>query len=155
MVKMNPQNHRIRPQAQHRPPDGRFGRRSAHRCRRPVHARSRPVPTNREVVSKSVDEFLPLVIERLQRAGLTARPTGRRKPRNLDNVVWQRLLEAEAEVSLSQIELLRCCLVLAAQRVWILSRVTCSCFSIAAAACRWRSPSPTHHDGTAVPSQGR
>jgi hypothetical protein len=77
---------------------------------------SRPVPTNREVVSKSVDDFLPLVIERLQRAGLTARPTGRRRPRNLDVATWQKLLDAEAEVSLSQIELLRCCLVLAARK---------------------------------------
>ena len=113
------QNPRItefaREREKHRPPNGRFRRRSAHRCRRPVHSRGRPVPTNREVVSKSVDEFLPLVIERLQRAGLTARPTGRRRPR-IGCRAWQKLLEAEAEVSLSQIEILRCCLVLAARK---------------------------------------
>ena len=77
---------------------------------------SRPVPTNREIVSKSVDEFLPVVIERLKHAGLTGRPTGRRRPRNLDVRVWQKLLEAEAEVALSQVEMLRCCLVLAARK---------------------------------------
>lgn len=75
-----------------------------------------PNPTNREIVTKAVAEFLPLVIERLKHAGLTARPTGRRRPRNLDIATWQKLLDAESEVALSQIELLRCCLVLAARK---------------------------------------
>ena len=56
------------------------------------------------------------MIERLKHAGLLARPTGRRRPRNLDVATWQKLLDAEAEVALSQIELLRCCLVLAARK---------------------------------------
>jgi hypothetical protein len=75
-----------------------------------------PQPANREVVTRAVDEFLGTVIERLQHAGLTGRPTGRRRPRNLDVRTWQQLLDAETSVASSQIELLRCCLVLAARK---------------------------------------
>ena len=72
-----------------------------------------PLPTIRETITLAVAEHLATVVRRLQVAGLTARPTGRRRPRNLDKSAWEALKLAEAEVALSQIELCRCCLVLA------------------------------------------
>ena len=74
------------------------------------------VPTHRETMSQAVAEFLPFVISRLQEAGLTARATGRRRPRNVDAACWKALQEAESTVALSSVEVLRCCLVLAGRR---------------------------------------
>ena len=71
------------------------------------------VPTHRETMSKAVSELLPTVISLLQQAGLTARASGRRRPRNVDSACWAALVEAEGKVALSAVELLRCCLVLA------------------------------------------
>ena len=73
------------------------------------------LPVIRETIARAVRDHLPLVVQRLVAAGLTARPTGRRRPRNLENCTWELLKQAEAAIALSQIELARCCLVLAAR----------------------------------------
>ena len=74
------------------------------------------VPTHRETMTKSVAEFLPTVVALLQLAGLTARPSGRRRPRNVDVACWEALVAAEGKVALSAVELMRCCLSTAARK---------------------------------------
>ena len=71
--------------------------------------------TFRETITRAVTEHLPHLVERLREAGVTSRPTGRRRPRNIDESIWDALAEAEGEVALGVIELARACLVRAAR----------------------------------------
>ena len=73
----NPRNQRIRPRGAKTPPAEWLISPTICSPLPPSGTRaSRPVPTNREIVSKSVDEFLPVVIERLKHAGLTGEADG-------------------------------------------------------------------------------
>ena len=91
-------------------------------------------PPGREVMDLAVNRYLDKVVLLLKRAGLTAQPTGRRRPRAISDKTWERL-EVEAalshkatadagrgrpdvegeKVAITQVELLRACLVLAAR----------------------------------------
>ena len=69
--------------------------------------------TIRETISRAVEAQLPNLVERLREAGVTCKPTGRRRPRNIDDQAWAAPAEAEGEVALDLIALLRACLVVA------------------------------------------
>jgi hypothetical protein len=92
-------------------------------------------PPGREVMDLAVNRYLDKVVLFLKRAGLTAQPTGRRRPRAISDGTWARLEKEAAlshkvtadpgrdrpvveggKVALTQAELLRACLVLASRR---------------------------------------
>lgn len=92
-------------------------------------------PSSREVIDAAVAEHLDEVVGLLKRAGLTAQPTGRRRPRAISDGTWARLEDEAAlshkvtadpgrdrpgveggKVALTQAEMLRACLVLASRR---------------------------------------
>jgi hypothetical protein len=80
-------------------------------------AKPKPETTYRTAIDQSVRELLPEVVELSLRAGLTARPTGKRKPRMISDSTWELLGAAEEKVSLSRVELIRAALVLRARHL--------------------------------------
>ena len=72
--------------------------------------------TNRDVISRAVQVWLPLVVAQLREAGMSRGPMGKRRPRRLDARTWQALAEAEQMVSAGRPDLLRACLTLMADK---------------------------------------
>lgn len=71
---------------------------------------------NQAAIEVAVARHLPTVISRARAAGLTERPTGRRRSRAIGDSTWEALRKAEAEaVAIDMIALLRACLVLASR----------------------------------------
>ena len=72
--------------------------------------------TNRDIISRAVQVWLPLVVAQLREAGMSPVPIGNRRPRRLDARTWQALAEAEKVVLVGRPDLLRACLALMAER---------------------------------------
>ena len=79
-------------------------------------AKDEPTTTYRETIDASVRENLPKIIELAIAAGLTARPSGKRRLRTIGTEVWESLAVAEERVALSRVELIRAALVLQAKK---------------------------------------
>lgn len=69
--------------------------------------------TFRETIARATALYLDQIVEGLKQLGVVARPSGKRRPRNIDDETWAALARAEGEVSLELIQLLRACVVLA------------------------------------------
>jgi hypothetical protein len=70
----------------------------------------------RDTCRVAVKQQLATVLKLARRAGLKRREFGLRKGRAVDDETWAALAEAGKEVPLGQVELLRCCLEVAAQQ---------------------------------------
>ena len=69
--------------------------------------------TNRAILGRAVQAWLPVVVAGLENLGFTGRPIGRRRPRRLDKATWAALSRAAEQTGLASPELLRACLELA------------------------------------------
>jgi hypothetical protein len=79
-------------------------------------AKSEPTRTYRETIDESVRENLQDIIALAVAAGLTARPSGKRRLRAISISTWSLLESAESEVALSKVELIRAALVLQSRK---------------------------------------
>ena len=87
--------------------------RSAKTLRELVDKRGR-VPA-RQVFSRSVDTWLPVLVAALQAVGLINRAAGRRRPRRFDHKTWVLLDKAERHADVARVALLRATLELQAR----------------------------------------
>lgn len=69
--------------------------------------------TNRAILGRAVQAWLPVVVAGLGNLGFTGRPIGRRRPRRLDKATWSALSRAAEQTGLASPELLRATLELA------------------------------------------
>jgi hypothetical protein len=69
--------------------------------------------TNRAILGRAVQAWLPVVVAGLGNLGFGGRPIGRRRPRRLDKATWSALHRAAEQTGLAAPELLRACLELA------------------------------------------
>lgn len=71
--------------------------------------------STRDVIAVAVRRHLTNVVEQLLLGGLEVRPPVLRKQRTIDDKTWDVLAQAGERVPLGQVEILRCCLTLAAR----------------------------------------
>jgi hypothetical protein len=67
-------------------------------------------PTFRSTVALAVERELERVIRLLKEAGLQHRPGDKPRPRPIDDRDWDALGDAEQQVAVDRVGLIRCCL---------------------------------------------
>lgn len=68
------------------------------------------VPTFRSLVALAVRSELEQVVALLTEAGLAHLSGDKPRPREVDDAVWDALGDAEEQVAVGRVELIRCCL---------------------------------------------